>query len=227
MPPGLSQPAPLDLDLRLGRLPRNLTQLGAVGVFVPPPPPGSQQTIVAGNILRGPKMQTMGSQGKSVEQYLTHGKGPQGSEATLFTQDGQQVDMGRFMQQAQHDPHQFRFSVSLRDRQPFFAFQPYVETLMRQVENDLGRRLDWVAAVHHDTAHPHAHVILRGRDMESTPLFIKNDYLTYGLRARADTIATWLLGPEKGRDRARTQERRTQLSLGHTAEQRRGQEMGL
>lgn len=223
--------AALDVDLRFGqirraqsqavRLPQNLRQLGAVGPFVPPPPAGSQRTVVKGWISNP---HTTGDH----LQYLQQGKGQQGQHAVLFGAAGP-VDPQRFAQAAQDDTHQFRFSVSLKEAQPYFAFRPYIEALMAQVERDVRRPLAWVAAVHHDTAHPHAHVVLRGRDLEGTPLFFTKDYLSHGLRFRADRIATWLLGPDRSQaqQRAHTQARAKQVSLGHPAEQRRGQEMGL
>lgn len=211
----------LDIDLRMRiaaqhrpRLPQNLRQLGAVGSFVPQPAAGSQHTVVKGWITRG---QTTGDH----LQYLQKDKGRDGADARLFGN----TDPAQFAQQASQDTHQFRFSVSLREQHPFFALQPYIETLMARVEKDLGRPLEWVGAVHHDTAHPHAHVVLRGADREGQPLYIKNDYLTHGLRYRASQIATWLLGPE--RSPQRTIERAPSKGLGHKVEQHRGQEMGL
>jgi type IV secretory pathway VirD2 relaxase len=32
---------------------------------------------------------------------------------------------------------------------------------MRQMEADLGTKLDWVAVNHYNTGHPHVHVIVR------------------------------------------------------------------
>jgi type IV secretory pathway VirD2 relaxase len=34
--------------------------------------------------------------------------------------------------------------------------------VMRQMEEDLGTRLDWVAVDHFNTGHPHSHVVVRG-----------------------------------------------------------------
>ena len=230
----------LDIDLRLGRqrqtrqqLPGNLQQLGAVGPVVMPPTAGSQSVAVVGSIVSGPKQQTMGHDNKPVAHYLSKGKGRDGTESLLFGKPGQSVDPARFAQAVQTDPRQFRFSVNPPRNAPYFPLQAYTEVLMARVEKDLGRPLDWIAAVHHDTQHPHVHVVLRGKDLDNKDLYINKDYLRRGLRARASQIATWLLGPEKGLDRtiAQTHEPRKQQtvrrSLGHAKEQRHGQEMGL
>jgi hypothetical protein len=34
--------------------------------------------------------------------------------------------------------------------------------LMQQMEADLGTKLDWIAVGHHNTGHPHTHILLRG-----------------------------------------------------------------
>ena len=230
----------MDIDLRLGRqrqqrqrLPGNLAQLGAVGPVVMAPPAGSQSVAVVGSIVSGPKQQTMGQGNKPVAQYLSQGKGRDGTDAALFGKGDRSPDGAPFAQAVQTDARQFRFSVNPPRNVPYFPLQAYTEALMARVEKDLGRPLDWIAAVHHDTPHPHVHVVLRGKDLDNKDLYINKDYLSRGLRARASQIATWLLGPEKGVDRTmdRTQAPRTQQavrqSLGHKREQHQGQEMGL
>ena len=57
--------------------------------------------------------------------------------------------------------------------------------VLRQMEEDLGTRLDWVAVDHFNTGHPHSHVIVRGRDDQGKDLVIAQDYITDGIRLRA------------------------------------------
>ena len=203
MPP--RQEERLDLDLRYGyirqaqtrqpRLPGNLRQLGAVGAAVPPPPPGSRQTVVKVWVARP---STTGAH----LRYLQQGKGREGQDATLFGPQG--LDVTRFRREAGQDPHQFRLVIAPTQATPRLL-QPLVQDLLRQAERDVRRPLDWVAAIHQDTAHVHAHVLLRGRDREGQPLYIAKPYLTQGLRDRVRTLATWYLGREPATER--TQER--------------------
>ena len=65
------------------------------------------------------------------------------------------------------------------------------------MEKDLGRPIDWLAANHYDTEHPHTHIVLRGRDVQGKDLYVEKDYMTYGLRARASQLLTWILGPQR------------------------------
>jgi hypothetical protein len=38
----------------------------------------------------------------------------------------------------------------------------FTRDLMRRMEQDLDTRLDWIAVDHHNTGHPHTHIIVRG-----------------------------------------------------------------
>src|SRR5690349_12926797 len=83
----------------------------------------------------------------------------------------------------------------------------YVRDLMAQVREDVlypsevrrGVEVEWVASVHDDTDHPHAHVLMRGR-IGDKDLALRPDYVAHGIRARAAEIATRELGPRTGLD---------------------------
>ena len=139
---------PLDIDLRYGRqrLHANLKQLGAVGPTLlggpPSPAAGTSPVIVAGNIVSGPKQQTMG-QGrtpKPLADYLSQGKGRDGQDAGLFGPQDRPLDVARFTKAVDTDPRQFRFSVSLPAHVQYVPLQAYAEVLMARVEQDSGGR---------------------------------------------------------------------------------------
>lgn len=77
---------------------------------------------------------------------------------------------------------------------------------MAQMENDLGQKLDWVAVDHHNTGHPHTHIVIRGRDGRGRDLVIARNYLTQGLRGRAEELATRTLGPRRDLEIIRSQQ---------------------
>lgn len=70
----------------------------------------------------------------------------------------------------------------------------HARQLMAQIETDLGTKLEWVAIDHHDTAHPHVHIVVRGVDEGGKPLLIARDYIRAGIRARSQEILTRTLG---------------------------------
>jgi len=89
--------------------------------------------------------------------------------------------------------HQFRFIVS-PERGGDLDLERFTRDLMRSMERDLGTRLDYVAAVHHDTDQPHVHIVVNGRDARGGDLVISRDYIANGLRHRAMEQATDALG---------------------------------
>jgi type IV secretory pathway VirD2 relaxase len=72
--------------------------------------------------------------------------------------------------------------------------------LIKLMENDLGTSLQWVAATHFNTEHPHAHIALRGRDQAGAPLRLPRDYIRSGIRTHAEHLATEALGFRTERD---------------------------
>jgi type IV secretory pathway VirD2 relaxase len=95
--------------------------------------------------------------------------------------------------QSAGDERLFKIIVS-----PEFAdrlnLQQHARNLMQRMERDLGTQIEWVAAVHHNTEHPHVHIAVRGVDEEGRPLRLPRDYVRAGLRGRAEEIATEALG---------------------------------
>jgi hypothetical protein len=86
-------------------------------------------------------------------------------------------------------------------------FLGFVRETMAAVERDVltederkkGQTLEWVGAIHNDTDHRHAHVILRGR-IEDRDLTLNKAYLSHGIRARAAEVATRHLGYRMAKD---------------------------
>jgi type IV secretory pathway VirD2 relaxase len=78
--------------------------------------------------------------------------------------------------------------------------QQYARELLHRMEHDLGAQLDWVAAVHQNTEHPHVHIALRGVDKKGIPIRLPREYIRGGLRERAEEIATEALGYRSAAD---------------------------
>ena len=83
--------------------------------------------------------------------------------------------------------------------------------LMAQMERDLETQLDWVAVDHHNTGHPHSHIVIRGVTDDGKILNIAGDYIAHGIRHRAAEIVTLELGMQS--------EWEVQQTLGREVEQ--------
>jgi type IV secretory pathway VirD2 relaxase len=138
-----------------------------------------------------------------------------GSPGVLYRPEGP-VPGERFEQPRVGEPQQFRFIISPEDAAELDLTE-YVRRLMRQVEKDAGRPLEWAAVNYFNTDHPHAHVVVRGVDLRGREVRFDRQYMARGFRERAQELATQELGPrgpeeiQRARQREVTQERVTSL----------------
>ena len=114
----------------------------------------------------------------------------------LFDAERRWPRIGRdFAERCADDRHHFRFIVSPEDATEMAELRAFTRDLMANAERDLGTRVEWVAVEHHNTEHPHVHVLVRGRADDGADLVISRDYIREGMRARAQALVTLELGP--------------------------------
>ncbi len=130
-----------------------------------------------------------------------------GSGGVLYDRQSDAADGRAFLERSEGDRHQFRIIVSAEDAVELGDLRFHTRRLMAEMERDLGTRLDWVAVDHHNTGHPHTHVIIRGRDEMGRDLVIAPNYLMKGLRGRASQLITDELGPRRELDILRAEQR--------------------
>jgi type IV secretory pathway VirD2 relaxase len=123
-----------------------------------------------------------------------------GERGRLYGAETDAADGKAFTERGREDRHQFRFIIAPEDGDRLSDLRAFTREVMRQIEQDLGTPLDWVAVDHFNTGHPHSHVIVRGRDELGKDLIIAQDYITDGVRLRAQERATLELGPESDRE---------------------------
>ncbi|MGM0558986.1 MAG: DUF3363 domain-containing protein, partial [Myxococcota bacterium] len=91
---------------------------------------------------------------------------------------------------------QWRFIVSPEEGERL-DLRAYGRKVMAQMEDDLGVGLDWIAIDHYGSGTPHLHIVVNGVDSRGRELRITPDYISRGLRFRAQRIATHELGLRK------------------------------
>ena len=75
--------------------------------------------------------------------------------------------------------------------------EQFTTAYMHRIQREMGMRLDWLAAIHTDTGHPHVHILVNGRTaegLEPSRLFRK-DFIRHRCRTIASDIATNMIGP--------------------------------
>jgi type IV secretory pathway VirD2 relaxase len=204
---------------RRGTAPGVLARAGLIA-------PGSRRVIVRARYARQ-RGGVIGAARAHLRYIQRDGVTRAGEPGRLYDAHGDDADGSAFLDRSDNDPHQFRLIVSAEDSPRLRDLKPFVRDLMRQMEQDLDTKLDWVAVDHFNTGHPHTHIVIRGRDDRGRDLVMARDYIGHGVRARAQSLVTLELGPESEMERLQklmsevAQERFTRLDrslLGHARE---------
>jgi type IV secretory pathway VirD2 relaxase len=117
-----------------------------------------------------------------------------GEQGRVYSALEDQADGHAFVERGRGDRHQFRFIVASEDSTEMADLRGFTRALMRQVQIDLATRLDWIAVDHHNTGHPHTHILVRGVTDDCKTLNIAGDYIAHGIRFRASELVTRELG---------------------------------
>jgi type IV secretory pathway VirD2 relaxase len=189
--------------------------------------PGGRRVIVKARytrIVRG----DLGAARAHLKYIVRDGVDRDGEPGRLYGRDSDAADPATFLKRSERDPHQFRFVVSADEGARLSDLKPFIRDLVAQMERDLDTKLDWVAVDHFNTGHPHTHIVVRGRDDQGRDLVMARDYISHGVRARAQSLITLELGPETDLERLQKrfnevgQERLTALDRSLTARVRQG-----
>lgn len=150
-----------------------------------------------------------------------------GAPTHMFDAESDRADDRAFAERCKDDRHHFRIIVSPEDAAELTDLREYTRDLVRQMEADLGTRLEWVGVDHWNTDNPHVHVLVRGVTDQGADLVMARDYISHGLRSRAEELAFAELGPkpehevQRALDRDVTAERWTRLDteIGRAADE--------
>lgn len=119
-----------------------------------------------------------------------------GERGVMFDAASDRADDRAFAERSEDDRHHFRFIVSPEDAGEMTDLKAFTRDLARQMESDLGTKLDWVAVDHWNTDNPHVHLLVRGVDDAGADLLLSRDYISRGLRSRAEDLVAIELGPK-------------------------------
>ena len=144
--------------------------------------PGSRASYAHLRYLQRDGVSRDGERGEVYGRLLDHPDGP------------------AFLERSAEDKHQFRFIVAPEDGIELGDLRGFTRELMDKLEQDLETNLDWLAIDHHNTGHPHTHIVVRGVTDDGKALYIAGDYIAYGIRYRASEILTRELGLQSERD---------------------------
>jgi type IV secretory pathway VirD2 relaxase len=148
---------------------------------------------------------------KAVDAHLRYlerdGVTRDGAKGQVYSAERDMEDGRAFVERGREDRHQFRFIVSAEDGVELTDPRATTRDLMKQMEADLDTKLDWIAVDHHNTGHPHSHIIVRGVTDDAKTLNIAGDYIAHGIRERASEVVTLELGRQTEPEVSRSLER--------------------
>jgi type IV secretory pathway VirD2 relaxase len=148
---------------------------------------------------------------KAVDAHLRYlerdGVTRDGEKGQVYSAEKDVADGPAFLDRGREDRHQFRFIVSAEEGVELSDLRQTTRDLMAQMEADLGTKLDWIAVDHHNTGHPHTHILMRGVTDDGKMLNIAGDYIAHGIRERTSEIVTLELGRQTEQEVSRQLER--------------------
>lgn len=136
-------------------------------------------------------------------QWKAHGRYLARESATFendakgvgFGQESSGIDIARQLEnwQGAGDEHFWKMMVSpeFGDR---IDLSRLTRDLIKEMGKDLGTELEWVAVAHHNTEHPHVHVVVRGIRSDRESLRFSRDYVQHGIRSITADLCTRQLG---------------------------------
>ena len=162
-------------------------------------------------IVKARYVKLRGSQSRASYAHLRYlqrdGVSREDERGQLYGRGLDVPDGPSFLDRSAEDKHQFRFIVAPEDGVELGDLKRFTRGLMDQMERDLETRLDWVAVDHHNTGHPHTHIVVRGMTEDGKALNIAGDYIAHGIRYRASEILTRELGLQSELEVARQLDR--------------------
>ena len=126
--------------------------------------------------------------------------------------EGSQPDLSEQLGkwQAEQDPRLFKLILS-----PEFGerldLRQFTQDFMARMEGQIGAPLEWVAAVHNNTEHPHVHVAMRGV-ANGQELRLNKNFIRSGMRKEAERLCTRTLGYRTSDDIAQAQRREVSVA---------------
>jgi type IV secretory pathway VirD2 relaxase len=140
---------------------------------------------------------------KAHGRYLVResAKSKDAAEGAGFSREGEGTDIATTLArwQAAGDERLWKLIVS-----PEFGDRIDLPRLTRdligQMEQDLGTDLEWLAVEHHNTEHPHVHIVVRGLKTGGESMRFSRGYVQHGIRGIAEDRCTRQIGHRTQQD---------------------------
>ncbi|MCA9508056.1 MAG: DUF3363 domain-containing protein [Myxococcales bacterium] len=176
-----------------------LSSMKARGVFVKDINIYSRRVIVKAKLVKNNNPDFKEKLRKHLEYITRDGAGEGEEKPKLFSGSSEDVNLEKLYDFYSKSTHNFRFIISPEDSGKI-DLKKFTRKLVKNIEEDLKTKIDWVASIHYDTDNPHVHMVINGLDKRGDPLYIKKDYISLGIRKRASEVVQKKLGLRSWKD---------------------------
>ena len=133
-------------------------------------------------------------------------------EVSGFTDAAEQTDVRAAIRSWSDAGDRRMFRMIVSPESPDADLRKLVRDTMKSADASTGRSLEWVAAVHTNTDHPHAHIAIRGV-ADGHDLRLDPDMVRYGFRRLASDHLTRQLGHRIKAELVNTENPRNRLTI--------------
>ena len=168
-----------------------------------PGPRGAMQRVSVKTYFFKPQ-----NRGGFVSYMQQEGKGQDGTAPELFTENGK--DINEALSKEYQEEERFYKIILSPENGDRMDMEQYTKDFMKGFENNEGREFKWAGAIHYDTEHPHAHILIRGIDEDGKDVSFSRDTIKFGMRGQASRLATMELGHRTEMEIAREKEKELQ-----------------
>jgi len=121
-----------------------------------------------------------------IKEYLVkEGKGIDGGKPELY---------GTEFEEYQNNMVERNYRIFLSPQSDKIDLKDLTEKFVKKLEQQTGYSFFWQAANHYDTAHPHAHLLINGKDKNGKEIEIPRDVVKTFMREYARNICTSQIG---------------------------------
>lgn len=127
-----------------------------------------------------------------LEEYLPqNNKDDVKEKPSLFSSD--EVN-DNFIETYKQNMTSLHYKFIISPENPNVDCEALVKTLIKRMEQTTGYNFSWVGAVHTNTNHPHAHLLINGKDKNGKTVNMNNVFLTRTIREMSRQICTQMVG---------------------------------
>lgn len=100
----------------------------------------------------------------------------------------------KFIEEYKENMTDLHYKFIISPENPKVDCKALTKTLIKRMAEITGYKFSWIAAIHTNTAHPHSHLLINGKDKNGRTVNMNNVFLTQTIREMTRQICTQMIG---------------------------------